>query len=54
MRNDDSEYVRHIEQALKAAEFEIKVLEEEIRMLNAALTDVLEKNAPFRMGEFRP
>lgn len=51
MRNDDPMYVRHLEQALEAAELEIKGLENEARERDALLAQMQEQLNPMHMGE---
>ena len=51
MTNDDSMYLRHLEQALEAAELEIKGLEGELREQDKILAEMQEQLAPTRMGE---
>ena len=46
MRNDDPMYVRHLEQALEAAEKEIKGLEDELREKDRLLCEMQEQLAP--------
>ena len=51
MTNDDPMYLRHLEQALEAAELEIKGLEGELREHDKILAEMQEQLAPTRMGE---
>lgn len=51
MTNDDPMYVRHLEQALEAAELEIKGLENEARERENLLTQMQEQLNPTHMGE---
>lgn len=51
MRNDDPMYVRHLEDALAAAELEIKGLEGELREQEKILQQMLEQLNPTHMGE---
>lgn len=45
MRNDDPMYLRHLEQALEAAELEIKGLENELRERDKMLAEMQEQIA---------
>lgn len=51
MTNDDPMYVRHLEQALEAAELEIKGLENEARKRENLLAQMQEQLNPTNMGE---
>ena len=51
MRNDDPMYVRQLEQALEAAELEIKGLENQIREQDKLFAEMQEQLAPTHMGE---
>ena len=51
MTNDDPMYLRHLEQALEAAELEIKGLEGELREQDKILAEMQDQLAPTRMGE---
>lgn len=51
MTNDDPMYLRHLEQALEAAELEIKGLEDELRKRDKILAEMQEQLAPTHMGE---
>jgi len=50
-RNDDPEYVRHLESALEAAELEIKGLEGELREQDKILQQLQEQLNQMHMGE---